>query len=466
MAGEEVSQLVILGNGFDLNLGLKTKFEDYLKSFSIDKVIEESKIDILFDNLKKSMKANFGINGSISDFLKDYDIEKEEKQKKTMKEIVSNIGSININNNNFKQKLLLSFYIKIMFNSIELIMQKVRSNSLNSNLSRIGILKKELDKYKKQALSFFEFDKFNDKSSVKLTFWDLYFLYLRKNDATLNEDSNWSDVEYQISEFYQKSDKKPAKYNELLSSNDEILTIIFETLTNKKVTSNNIDEILYDGLKQFSDNFANYLNEIYDQKYDISVDNCWREQTVRDNLIENIASNINDFGNISHGKYELLNFNYTYATPSSDDNNCVNEINVHGSLNGKNKPIIGINAADLTSNKEHAFKLTKQYQLISNENNKVKKLDLNNINRIVFYGHSLALADYQYFKSIFDRVHLIDSSVELVFKYSIYDEEIKEEILKENYDRIFKLLKRYSDDVNTDVITTLMLDGRVKLQEI
>lgn len=460
MASEKASQLIILGNGFDLKLGLKTKFEDYLKSFSIDKVIEESKIDILFDNLKKSMKANFGINGSISDFLKDYDIEKEEKQKKTMKEIVSNIGSININNNNFKQKLLLSFYIKIMFNSIELIMQKVRSNSLNSNLSRIGILKKELDKYKKQALSFFEFDKFNDKSSVKLTFWDLYFLYLRKNDATLNEDSNWSDVEYQISEFYQKSDKKPAKYNELLSSNDEILTIIFETLTNKKVTSNDIDEILYDGLKQFSDNFANYLNDIYDQKYDISVDNCWREQTVRDNLIENIASNI------SHGKYELLNFNYTYATPSSDDNNCVNEINVHGSLNGKNKPIIGINAADLTSNKEHAFKLTKQYQLISNENNKVKKLDLNNINRIVFYGHSLALADYQYFKSIFDRVHLIDSSVELVFKYSIYDEKKKEEILKENYDRIFKLLKRYSDDVNTDVITTLMLDGRVKLQEI
>ena len=449
MIREEVNRLVILGNGFDLNLGLATKFEDYLKSFSIDKVIEESKIDILFDNLKKSIKANFGINKSISDFLKDYDTEKEEKQKETMKKIANSIGSININNYNFKQKLSLSFYIKIMFNSIKLIMQKARSESLNSNLSRIGILEKELEKYKKQALSIFEINEFNDNSPIKLSFWDLYFLYLRKNDAILNEDSNWSDVEYQISEFYKESDKKPAKYNELLSSNDEILTIIFKTLTNKEVASDNIDEVLYNGLKQFSNNFINYLNEIYDQKYDMSADNYWREQKRRDDLIENITSNINGL----HPKYELLNFNYTYA----GTDNCVNEINIHGSLNGKDKPIIGINAEDLKSNKEHAFKLTKQYQLISNENNKVEKLDLENIDKIIFYGHSLALADYQYFRNIFDRINLVNSSVQLIFKYSKG---------YENYDSIFKLLDRYSQDIDIDVTTTLTLENRLKVEEI
>lgn len=467
METEEAKQLVILGNGFDLNLGLATKFEDYLKSFSIDKVIEESKIDTLFDNLKKSIKANFALNGSISDFFKGYDTEKEKNQKETMQEIVNNIRNIKINNCNFKQKLLLNFHIEIMFNSIKLIMKEARSSNVqNGDLSHIESLEDELNNCTKQALSVFEIDEFNGKSSIKLTFWDLYFLYLHKNDAILNEDSNWSDVEYQISEFYKESDKKPSKYNKLVFRSNENLTIIFETLKNKEVTSNDIDKILYDELEQFSKNFINYLNKIYDQKYDIEAENYRIEQKRRDDLIENIASNNNDFGNISHDKYELLNFNYTYATPSSNDNNCVNEINVHGSLNGRNKPIIGINAADLTSNKEHAFKLTKQYQLISNENNKVKKLDLNNINRIVFYGHSLALADYQYFKSIFDRVHLIDSSVELVFKYSIYDEERKEEILKENYEQVFNLLRRYSDDVNIDVITILMLDGRVKLQEI
>lgn len=41
MASEEASQLVILGNGFDLKLGLATKFEDYLNSFSIDGNIKE-----------------------------------------------------------------------------------------------------------------------------------------------------------------------------------------------------------------------------------------------------------------------------------------------------------------------------------------------------------------------------------------------------------------------------------------
>lgn len=65
------------------------------------------------------------------------------------------------------------------------------------------------------------------------------------------------------------------------------------------------------------------------------------------------------------------------------------------------------------------------------------------LKRLFFYGHFLALADYQYFKGIFDRVHLLDSNVELIFKYSIYDEEKKENILKDNYNQVFNLLKRY-----------------------
>lgn len=453
MVREEVNRLVILGNGFDLHLGLATGFKDYLKSFSIDKVIEESKIDTLFDNLKKSIKVNFALNGSISDFFKGYDTEKEKNQKETMQEIVNNIRNIKINNCNFKQKLLLNFHIKIMFNSIKLIMKEARSNVQNGDLSHIESLEDELNNCTKQALSVFKIDEFNGKSSIKLTFWDLYFLYLRKNDAILNEDPNWSDVEYQISEFYKESDKKPAKYNELLSSNDEILNIIFETLTNKKVTSNDIDEILYNGLKQFSNNFINYLNEIYDQKYNISADNYWIEQKRRDDLIENIASNINGLSHINHDKYELLNFNYTYA----GTNNCINEINIHGSLNGKGRPIIGINAASLISNKKHAFKLTKQYQLISNENNRIEKLDLENIDKIIFYGHSLALADYQYFRNIFDRINLVESSVQLIFKYSKG---------YENYDSIFNLLDRYSKDINIDITTTLTLENRLKVEEI
>lgn len=108
--------------------------------------------------------------------------------------------------------------------------------------------------------------------------------------------------------------------------------------------------------------------------------------------------------------------------------------------------------------------MTKQYQLIVAP--VTDKLDLTNINKIIFYGHSLALADYQYFKNIFDRVNLLESSVELIFKYSIYDEKIKEKIQRNNYDSVFNLLRYYSDDTGTDVITTLILENRLKLEEI
>ena len=93
-------------------------------------------------------------------------------------------------------------------------------------------------------------------------------------------------------------------------------------------------------------------------------------------------------------------------------------------------------------------------------------MDLTNISTLVFYGHSLALADYQYFKNIFDRVDLLKSSVRLIFKYSIFDPERKEEIQKDNYDSVYNLLKHYSDDTGVDVITTLILENRLKLQEI
>lgn len=218
-----------------------------------------------------------------------------------------------------------------------------------------------------------------------------------------------------------------------------------------KFIDTNVDNFFYRELILFSQNFVTYLDKIYGQSYDGSTKNYCQKR--RNDLMENITNSINDFGHISHDKYELLNFNYTHA----GTNDCVNEINIHGSLNGKEKPIIGINVAGLTSNKKHAFKLTKQYQLISNEDNRIEKLDLENIDKIVFYGHSLALADYQYFRNIFDRINLVESSVQLIFKYSKG---------YENYDSIFKLLDRYSQDIDIDITTTLTLENRLKVEEI
>ena len=316
----------------------------------------------------------------------------------------------------------------------------------------------------KKQLDGFRLEKHISENYQKnLSFWDLYFLFLR-NENKMTKDSNWCDVEKQILNFYCHIMTHSARIDEdtvydimcdFLEGKDiepkfRNFCLIISTLNRENAVSNiGIDNYLYNELIKFSKNFIAYLSDNYDSQSE-DMHGCNMQLF----LDERVAD-----GN----KYELLDFNYT----NFKMNNCINLIHIHGDKDLEdNLPIIGINADDLDSNERHAFKLTKQYQLISNENYKLEELDLTNINKIIFYGHSLALADYQYFKNIFDRVDLLKSSVKLIFKYSIFDPERKEEIQKDNYDSVYNLLKHYSDDTGVDVITTLILENRLKLQEI
>lgn len=61
-------------------------------------------------------------------------------------------------------------------------------------------------------------------------------------------------------------------------------------------------------------------------------------------------------------------------------------------------------------------------------NDKQDKLLPKSIKNIVFYGHSLAPADYSYFQSIFDYYNIYDNDITLVFYYSIYDKNKEQDI--------------------------------------
>ena len=285
----------------------------------------------------------------------------------------------------------------------------------------------------------------------------------------LHKNSNWSDVERQLLDFYnvetyQYFTDKLTKYESLSKviqsfknkplrskhyADNDFWLIIYTWVKDFGFSKINIDNYLYNELVKFSKNFVAFLKDQFDSQRKDSEDRKISE------FVDSIAMN--------NEKFELLNFNYTEI----ESDNCVKQIHIHGSIKDLNvtPPIIGINVNDLNNNvKNNAFKMTKQYQLIVAPAG--NKLDLTNINTIIFYGHSLALADYQYFKNIFDRVDLLKSSVKLIFKYSIFDPERKEEIQKGNYDSVYNLLKHYSDDTGVDVITTLILENRLKLQEI
>lgn len=430
MESKEAKQLVILGNGFDLNLGLKTKFEDYFDSIleGFGPLIRRIKF---YNTMVKRRNKFIPVRS-----LKEFD--------NTFEEIYDELHGE-------KQFLLLKFIIDSMHERVSNRIIDYRKKYIDTNDIKYerdlhllnGIEINLIDKKEEIENSITE----SDKEDQKLTFWDIYFLYL-KNKKILTIDPNWSDVEKQILNFFKEKDETSKNiYYEMIrddmwdNGDAELKTVVKTLERHYNFSLKNIDNYLYNELIHFSKGFLDYLNDVYKEQYSSFI----KQQCRWDFIDEKIAD---------YKSYELLNFNYTDAK----GNKCVKQIHIHGDKDKVDEiPIIGINAEDLTVNKEHAFKLTKQYQLISNENNKIEKLDLENIDKIIFYGHSLALADYQYFRNIFDRINLVESSVQLIFKYSKG---------YENYDSIFKLLDRYSQDINIDVTTTLTLENRLKVEEI
>ena len=454
-----ITQLIVLGNGFDLHFGDKTRFEDYIEKFNI--CDEVDKLNSLFNSLRKLGLKNASSTLVIQEYFDDND-----HIGKIMAEVIDYVGNLKLD---ISKEEILKFYIKSWCNQFSIqVIPKIKEDmdSTHPNLAkeRIGLFNEMILKLN----IIFGKSKSKIKELVRVTFWDVYLLYI-KNKNVLHKNSNWSDVERQLLDFYnvetyQYFTDKLTKYESLSKviqsfknkplrskhyADNDFWLIIYTWVKDFGFSKINIDNYLYNELVKFSKNFVAFLKDQFDSQRKDSEDRKISE------FVDSIAMN--------NEKFELLNFNYTEI----ESDNCVKQIHIHGSIKDLNvtPPIIGINVNDLNNNvKNNAFKMTKQYQLIVAPAG--NKLDLTNINTIIFYGHSLALADYQYFKNIFDRVDLLKSSVKLIFKYSIFDPERKEEIQKGNYDSVYNLLKHYSDDTGVDVITTLILENRLKLQKI
>lgn len=383
MQNNTLNELLIIGNGFDLQCKLKTKYTDFFSK-------------------------KYGI-----DFLTEKYIEKFPEQ--TV--IQCKQKAIDFFINVFKEKLY------------NLNVEKF----IQSNSDSYGYLINYFKQIFRQNFSDFE---------PTLTNWDIIFIssYVLMSNS---DKFQWVDIEKMIFKTVTivfKNKKEIFSNSEF--PNDQARMKFINIVQYCFKDNKDLSTSMLDSLKKFEKSFALYIkNLIYKSK-----DHYFKRS---EKLLKYLTSSYNE--EIVH--LDVINFNYSL------DENIVNQMihekrfsnitfnswtNIHGvaswndsytrsqinKLHSNYKrlapPIFGIDWHDIsdTTNdidfNDPRIIFTKSFRLIDNQVNNMrdkKHQFQKNINKIIFFGHSLGHADYSYFESLFDIYNIYDSNIELNFYY-------------------------------------------------
>ncbi|MFA7111425.1 MAG: AbiH family protein [Bacilli bacterium] len=280
--------------------------------------------------------------------------------------------------------------------------------------------------------------------------WNIFFylcsidlVYVRYTDSNDGhyvikvgdlEVIKWCDIEESMSKsFNQKldDDKIPSWINiyELLFGkrlrnnikDDLISQMLSNIFKGKKFSKEAFCSFLLDELKVFEKIFGEYIkeetnnqNKIYD----------------RINLLSVI------YGEDLNGViYSIDSFNYS----------SINNLDVFHINGDTDKPIFGIDSKGIAAC-EPRYIFTKTYRRL--EYNTIKrKEEFKDFDNLYIYGHSLNEQDYNYFFPLLDylKVNDINSNTKIIFAYTIYDINKKDEIISNLTKGIAGLFEAYED---------------------
>ncbi|EPC6943875.1 AbiH family protein [Enterococcus faecalis] len=355
MEDKECSQLLIIGNGFDLCCKLKSAYADFYKQHfdsEIIKIFRSKNITPTFDE-DKNYVGKYDLLELI--LLDTYS--EDESGKIFWKDIESTIAeSVNFDKHSYLYKILHnSTDAKIWF-MIQMLQEIHGDESLQSEKSIINIFKTSVHKLERKFMKYIKAQTTNDDPS--------------------------SDSDYKVN-----------------------------------------TEKLY-----------NYL-----------TDNEWSETYV-------------------------INFNYTYLS-KTDRKKFYEYKNVHGRY--CDDIILGIDTSSISDKNIEFLDLSKTYRkmiLDAQSNSETKSLP-KNVKSIKFFGHSLAKADYAYFRSIFDFYNIYDSNVDIIFYYYNFDDNLN--ILENQVESVYSLLNNYGKSFSGELekkgdnlVHKLSLEGRLKIKEM
>lgn len=420
------SQLLILGNGFDLQCGLKSGFDDFMKT-RLDKIKTIHKI-----------------------------IEAENIEPDTYKNLIRVHGIQTVRDRNlfhwyWKNELTVWDFIlyedkrqRTWYDIEDCIRKWVDFRPDSGNPGCEPLIKQVHSDY----LSF-------KNLSSRYTFW-----------------TNW--------------DKTP---NKRISRTTEEVILIYalQYYGCSEEMGSLLRMFLYE-LNRYERVFATYLQEQLDEDQEYSdlatvlLLNLINDQVPQPALTANPRRQLYTSNPESIG---ILNFNYT--DPRKDDWEGQPEaLNIHG-LAGKGGIIFGIDGTNLSAGQNYyadIVKFTKTYRLMEFSGRPHQSLIhpyLPNSTEgatgmIKFFGHSLGDADYSYFQAIFDEVNLYESNTHLIFYYNEERRHQKKNwrtqglAKQEMFEKVNRLIATYgrtleNEDHGKNLLHKLLLEGRLTIKQ-
>ena len=458
MTHTKASQLIVLGNGFDLHCGLKSSYKDFLyyvitqrytNYFSSDseeasdrnEAIEKAFADsanyvgvrrIHFDAIyfERNVKMNDTIFPDINIWYLILFHEKlvqslnQSSNWSDIESVIENYvsGKFIFNNDNGKQsqKKFIDILVDIFFNY-----------GFERNILLEGMM--EQDEYKLAGLL-------------------LYHLLERKDDC------------YGIKEKIEEIRKESESHLAWRPGRVQIETKI-KNKTKPEVV-NILINLLMGELHKLEIDFQTYLTqEVEKEEYKSKAEEFLQTIVMDGDFLSN---------------YSVFSFNYTNLC-SGNLGIQVAFRNVHGALNqnsNESKIIFGIDnissdsrAEDIGYRFTKAYRTMRLYTELENDmafGDKIDNIFTKDMDVIKFYDHSLARADYSYFQYIFDMYDLYNSNIKLIFYYSKIEGRTVEEVRQEQYRNITKLIEQYGETLDNkahgrNLLTRLIQTGRLKI---
>ncbi|TMT02328.1 hypothetical protein FD687_02410 [Apilactobacillus kunkeei] len=477
----ENKSLIILGNGADVHSGLHTRFKQFMTKDDKIQAIQSALSS--FRSIRLKLIELFG----------------EDSEPIADERIAQNILHFPIYMAMHKT-INLSEYVE------ETHQKSINTNMLNLNKASMPFFNINAFQYNFLHNSNDKFEELDQKmDSLKgLTFWEI-LLVVRECS-----DKSWYDVEKCMESFFLLSGTNPHPgytapecidfdIQNLKESNIElridsteyefiIYTLIRLFNVDPRTADNfHCNELLMNQLYKFENKFSNY---VYDDVH--APDNKDYYQNIG-SLIYSLISNSNS----KNQQVNIFNFNYT---PTSKNLGAVNRYkNIHGRIQypheAKNDDInrlpsdvvFGIDSnlsyPELSSQKakDDIYLFTKTRRILSRppkkhnnkyQNNKYEQKVLeDDINEIIFYGHSLGESDYSYFQSIFDHYNLYNSDLSLTFGFSVHNNHTLIESREKQSNRVSKLINKYGETLDNkdhakNLLHKLLIENRLNIVEI